>query len=129
MSTFLHQPRLPADELLRALRARFPCALLQRATTAAGVEVIGVSVDRDTVRDVWDEWRGKHGETGWWPYVSLMSPDNVASASLHGGANAAALEDLIAEVTCQDHDARAASVVLSSFRCEEATRCPWSCPT
>ncbi|MFE2022996.1 hypothetical protein ACFW9O_33710 [Streptomyces sp. NPDC059499] len=75
-----------------------------------------MSVDRDRVRNVWDEWRGKHGETGLWPYVSLMSPDNVASAILHDGVDAAALEDLMAEVTCQHHDARAASVVVSSFR-------------
>ncbi|MBW5484936.1 DUF4253 domain-containing protein [Streptomyces bambusae] len=45
-----------------------------------------------------------------------MSPDDVARASLHDGVDAAALESLMAEVVCQDHDARAASVVVSSFR-------------
>lgn len=52
-----------------------------------------MSVARGKVRDV---WRGKHGKTGWWPYVSPMSPENVASASLHDGVDVAALEDLMA---------------------------------
>ncbi len=65
MNTFLHQPRLPAGELVRSLRACFSRARPERATTAAGVEVIGVSVARERVRDVWEEWRGRHGETGW----------------------------------------------------------------
>ncbi|MEU2393890.1 DUF4253 domain-containing protein [Streptomyces sp. NPDC007369] len=116
MSSFLHRPRLEADGLVRALRARLPRAEPLRATTAAGVEVIGVSVPRDRVREVWDEWRGRHGETGWWPFVTLLSPDQLARSSRHSGVDAAALEDLMAEVVCQDHDARAASVVVSGFR-------------
>ncbi|MFE9137669.1 DUF4253 domain-containing protein [Streptomyces sp. NPDC007355] len=116
MNTFLHQPRLAADELFRVLSACFPQSPPTRATTPAGVEVIGVSVARDRMRDIWDEWRGQHGETGWWPHVSLMSPDDVARASFHEGVDAAALENLMAEVVCQDHDARTASVVVSSFR-------------
>ncbi|MFB7368304.1 DUF4253 domain-containing protein [Streptomyces sp. NPDC056222] len=116
MSTFLHQPLVPADELLHALRTRFRHATLKRATTAAGVEVIGVSVARGRMHGVWDEWRRRHPETGWWPYASWESPDDLARGSLHHKFDADALEDLMAEVVCQDHDARAASVVVSSFR-------------
>ncbi|MFK0252071.1 DUF4253 domain-containing protein [Streptomyces sp. NPDC090445] len=116
MSSLLHRPRLDADGLVRALRARLPQVGPQRATTAAGVEVIGVSVARDRVREVWDEWRGRHGETGWWPFVTLLSPDALARSSRHSGVDAAALEDLMAEVLRQDHDARAASVVVSALR-------------
>ncbi|MGW7253538.1 DUF4253 domain-containing protein [Streptomyces sp. NPDC054834] len=116
MSTFDHQPRLPADDLFHALHARFPQNGLERATTDAGIEVIGVSVARGRVREVWDEWRRRHGETGWWPYVTLLSPDDVARSRRHAGVDAGALEELTAEVVCQDHDARAASVVVSNFR-------------
>ncbi|MFG2984883.1 DUF4253 domain-containing protein [Streptomyces sp. NPDC048258] len=116
MSTFLHQPRLSADELFRTLRARFPGANLERTTTAAGVEVIGVSVARNRVRAVWDEWRGRHGETGWWPYVTRLSPDDVAVTGGRDRVDAAALEELMSGVVCQDHDALAASVTVSGFR-------------
>lgn len=116
MNTFLHQPRLAADDLSSALRMLFPQTQPMRSTTTAGVEVVSVLVASDRVRDVWDEWRGKHGETGWWPYVSGMSPEGLTSGGrLHEGVDAAFLENTVAEVVCRDHDARAASVVLSSF--------------
>ncbi|MFF2775423.1 DUF4253 domain-containing protein [Streptomyces sp. NPDC058052] len=114
MNTFLHQPRLPADELLRALRTRFPLTRPQRATTPAGVEVIGVPVRGDGVRRAWEEWRRRHGETGWWPFVTVASPEGLAAGGSAGDASA--LEESLAEVVGQDHDARAASVVVSGFR-------------
>ncbi|MGW6732014.1 DUF4253 domain-containing protein [Streptomyces sp. NPDC055013] len=116
MNTFLHQPRLTSDELFSALRVVFPQTPPTRSTTTAGVEVVSVPVAPDRVRDVWDEWRGKHGETGWWPYVSRMSPEGLTSGGpLYEGVDAAVLENLVAEVVCQDHDARTASIVVSSF--------------
>ncbi|WP_406482342.1 DUF4253 domain-containing protein [Streptomyces sp. NBC_01615] len=116
MSMFLHQPHLAADDLFSALRVLFPQTQPMRSTTTAGVEVVGVLVASDRVRDVWDEWRGKHGETGWWPYVSRMSPEALTSGGLlWEGVDAAVLENMVAEVVCQDHDARAASIVVSSF--------------
>ncbi|MFI0967757.1 DUF4253 domain-containing protein [Streptomyces sp. NPDC021080] len=116
MNTFLHQPRLAADDLFSALRVLFPQTQPMRSTTTAGVEVVSVLVASDRVRDVWDEWRGKHGETGWWPYVSLISPEGLTSGGcLHEDVDAAVLENMVAEVVRQDHDARAASIVVSSF--------------
>ncbi|MFJ5551700.1 DUF4253 domain-containing protein [Streptomyces sp. NPDC093225] len=116
MGTFLHQPRLCADELLGVLRARLLPARPQRATTAAGIDVIGVAVTRDGARRAWDEWRGRYGETGWWPYVTQRSPEAVAAASRYTGVDAEALAERMAGVVAQDHDARAASVVVSGFR-------------
>ncbi|MGW1068061.1 DUF4253 domain-containing protein [Streptomyces aureus] len=116
MNTLLHQPRLTADELLSALRVLFPQTQPTRSTTTAGVEVVSVLVASDRVRDVWDEWRQKHGETGWWPFVGGMSPEGLTrDGRLHEGVDAAFLENMVAEVVCQDHDARAASIVLASF--------------
>ncbi|MFI1815178.1 DUF4253 domain-containing protein [Streptomyces sp. NPDC020422] len=114
-SSFLRQPELPSDAFLRALRARLPHEAVERAVMPSGVEVIGVSVARGKVFAVWDEWRKRHGETGWWPYVTLQSPDDLARSRRQEDVDEV-VERWVAEVACQDHDARAASVVLSSFR-------------
>jgi hypothetical protein len=116
VSTFRPRPRIGADDLFGALRARFPRADLRRGVTRAGVEVIGVRVERARARAVWEEWRLKHAETGWWPYVTTRSPADVARSDLHDSFDAAAVEGLFTEVAGQDHDARAASVVVSNFR-------------
>ncbi|WP_406066012.1 hypothetical protein OG462_41045 [Streptomyces sp. NBC_01077] len=46
--------------------------------TTAGFDVVGVCVPRERAREVREEWRGRHGETGWWPYVTLDSPTDLA---------------------------------------------------
>ncbi|WP_448319366.1 DUF4253 domain-containing protein [Streptomyces sp. CO7] len=116
MSTFMPRPRIGADDLVGALRARDRRARVRRDVTEAGVEVVGVQVEQVRVRAVWEEWRRKHPETGWWPYVTPRSPNDVVRNGVHDAFDSAALEDLLAEVAGQDHDARAASVVVSNFR-------------
>ncbi|MFF0198854.1 DUF4253 domain-containing protein [Streptomyces anulatus] len=116
MNTFLHQPRLAADDLFSALRTLLPQRQPVRSTTTAGVEVMSLLVAADKVRDIWGEWRGRHGETGWWPFVSTMTPEGLTSGGrLSEGVDAAVLESMVAEVVCQDHDARAASILLADF--------------
>lgn len=61
----------------------------------SGVVVIGVSVARDRVREVWDEWRRSHGETGWWPYVTLHSPEGLARSRRFEGADSTTVEELV----------------------------------
>ncbi|MET8857661.1 hypothetical protein [Streptomyces sp. NPDC004579] len=52
MNTFLHQPRLAADDLFSALRVLFPQTQPMRSTTTVGVEVVSVLVASDRMRDV-----------------------------------------------------------------------------
>lgn len=84
--------------------------------TAAGVEVLGVRVPRRRARDVWEEWRGRHGETGWWPYVTLISPTDMALERADAGRDDGVLQQWVGEAVCQDHDARAASILVSACR-------------
>ncbi|MGP3683479.1 DUF4253 domain-containing protein [Streptomyces sp. IBSNAI002] len=124
MGTFLHRPRLTADQLVSALVARFPQAAVERSVTAAGVEVVGVSVERGRVREVWDEWRRRHGETGWWPYATSAAPgDEARCTATLGGGDRADLEDELARTVSQDHDAVVASVVTSGLRWSLAVAC------
>ncbi|MFD0151108.1 DUF4253 domain-containing protein [Streptomyces sp. NPDC055721] len=93
-----------------------PAAEVERAVTAAGVEVLGVRVPRERAREVWEEWRGRHSETGWWPYITLSSPTGMAEGRRESGRDAGVLEQWVGEAVCQDHDARAASILVSACR-------------
>ncbi|WP_225801409.1 DUF4253 domain-containing protein [Streptomyces sp. NK15101] len=116
MTSFLRPPALPAEELLLLLREWCPEAEVARAATDTGVDVVGVRVPSERARDVWETGRRRHGETGWWPYVTSASPERVAEYHARRGCDAAEWERAVGEAVCQDHDARAASVVVSVFR-------------
>ncbi|WP_418961609.1 DUF4253 domain-containing protein [Streptomyces tritici] len=113
---FLRPPALTADEVFLQLQASHPDAQVARAVTAVGVDIVGVCVPRDRVRRVWETWRCRHGETGWWPYVTSSSPEGEAGHHDGRGHDAAEWERSVEELVRQDHDARAASLVISSFR-------------
>ncbi|MET7759269.1 DUF4253 domain-containing protein [Streptomyces sp. NPDC005389] len=116
MTSFLHRPLHSSDDLFRRLRGCFPAAEVERAVTAAGVEVLGVRVPRERARDVWEEWRGRHGESGWWPYITLISPTDMAERRAELGRDDGVLEHWVREAVCQDHDATAASILVSACR-------------
>ncbi|MFE5593302.1 DUF4253 domain-containing protein [Streptomyces sp. NPDC056549] len=123
MTPFLRPPTLPADDLLLLLREWCPEAEIARAVTGTGVDIVGARVPVERVRDVWEIGRRSHGESGWWPYVTSASPGGEAAYqdergydTTAGGLDTAEWERSVAEVVLQDHDARAASVVVSSFR-------------
>ncbi|MFB7355989.1 DUF4253 domain-containing protein [Streptomyces gardneri] len=84
--------------------------------TAAGVDVVGVCVPRERTREVWEEWRGRHGKTGWWPYVTLDSPTQMARGRRESRRDVWVVEELVGDAVSQDHDARAASMLVSACR-------------
>ncbi|MFB7516397.1 DUF4253 domain-containing protein [Streptomyces sp. NPDC056144] len=122
MTTFLRPfapptlPGLPADDLARLLREWWPGADIERAVTGTGVEIVGVRVPAERALDAWELGRRAHGETGWWPYATSASPCGEARYQDEADLDPAAWQRTVAELAVQDHDALAASVVVSSFR-------------
>ncbi|MFB6833751.1 DUF4253 domain-containing protein [Streptomyces hydrogenans] len=116
MTSFLRAPLVSSDDLLHRLRMSFPAGEVERSVTVAGVEVLGVRVPREQARAVWEEWRGRHGRTGWWPYVTLSPPGDATQWHGHAAWDAGVLGRWVGEAASQDHDARAASVLVSACR-------------
>ncbi|WP_449473278.1 DUF4253 domain-containing protein [Streptomyces tanashiensis] len=116
MTPFLRPPALPADDLVRLLQECCPEAEIAWAMTGRGVDIVGARVPVERVWDLWEIGRRRHGETGWWPYVTSASPGGEAVYQDKRGCDTAEWERSVTEVVLQDHDARAASVVVSNFR-------------
>ncbi|MEU3604117.1 DUF4253 domain-containing protein [Streptomyces sp. NPDC035033] len=60
--------------------------------------------------------RDGNGRTGWWPCVTTASPKGEAACDDEAGHDPAEWQRSVREAVRQDHDARAASVVVSGFR-------------